>query len=159
MAHDVADQDVLLARLRELGPVRGHGSVEVELAPVVEHEGAQERHRLGRRPDVGDGVALPGPRLVLVGPAAPDVDDRLAVHEDGDGRAEVFAPVELVGQRRAHGLEARFTGAEDLCHARTFLAVSGGTSTGLAFVPVRPGPHRATIGRYGAAPTGGGVRT
>ncbi len=61
---------------------------------------------------------FPGPRLLGVGPAAPDVDDGLAVQEDGDGRAEVVAGLELVGQRLAHLLETWFAGSVYLCHGR-----------------------------------------
>ena len=55
-----------------------------------------------------------------VGPAAPDVDDRLPVEEDGDGRAEVRPRVELVGQRGADGFEARLVGSVHLCHGDPF---------------------------------------
>ena len=74
--------------------------MEVELAAVVQHQGDEEGHRLRGRPDVGDGVALPEPGLLGVGPAAPDVDDRLAVQEDGDRGTEVGPRIELVGERR-----------------------------------------------------------
>ena len=51
--------------------------------------------------------AVPG----LVDVAAPDVDDRLAVEDDGDRRPDVGAGVEAGRQRRRPRLEARVPGA------------------------------------------------
>ncbi len=48
-----------LAAGGELRPVAGDGCVEVELAPVGQHQGAEEGHGLGGGPHVGDGVLLP----------------------------------------------------------------------------------------------------
>ena len=118
--HDVPDLDPLLAVGGELGPVRGDGRMEVEFLPVVQHEGDEEGHGLGGGPDVRDGVALPGSRLLLVGPAAPDVDDRLPVQEDGDRGTEVRPCLELVGQRGADGFEAWLVGSVHLCHGDPF---------------------------------------
>ena len=100
MRHQVAHLDVLLAGRRELGPVLGDLAVEVELAPIGEHQRTQRGHRLGRRPDVDDRVALPRRRLRLVDVAAPQVDDELAVEDDGDRRADIEALVEVLRERR-----------------------------------------------------------
>ena len=66
-----------------------------------------------------------GPRLLRVGPAAPDVDDRLPVEEDGDGGAEVRPRLELVGQRGADRFEARLAGSVHLCHGDPLLVSVG----------------------------------
>src|SRR5438477_122684 len=79
MGEQVPDLDALLAARFELGPVPGHRGVELDLAAVGQQEYGQRRHRLGRRPDVGDRVALPRLLAGLVLGAGPDVDDRLAV--------------------------------------------------------------------------------
>ena len=81
------------------GQYRATGRVEVELAPVGQHQGAQEGHGLGGRPDVGDGVLLPrAPSAGLVDRAAPDVHHRLAVQEHGHRGADVGAGVEAGGE-------------------------------------------------------------
>ena len=69
---------VLLACGRELGPVLRDLAVQVELTAVGQDQRAQSGHGLGRRPDVDDGVALPGSRLGFVDVAAPQIDDELA---------------------------------------------------------------------------------
>jgi hypothetical protein len=48
----VPDQDVLLARRRELGPIRRHRGVDVEPAPVDQQQRSQARDRLRDRPDM-----------------------------------------------------------------------------------------------------------
>ena len=52
----------------------------------------------------------------LVDVAAPDVDHRVAVEVDGDGGADVVAPVELVGEGAAHPVESWIAGAFDVGH-------------------------------------------
>ena len=98
VGHHVAHQHALLAVLGELGPVLRHGGVEVELAPVGQHQHAGGRHGLGGGVDVDDGVALPGYALG-VGVAAPDVDDELAVDGHRRSRADL-QPVGEVGLER-----------------------------------------------------------
>ena len=85
VAEELAHRGRRLARLPELGPVAHHGRVEVELAPVLEHVGAQRRHALGRRHDHAPGRFLPRPPVA--GPAGPEVDDALAVHEGAERAA------------------------------------------------------------------------
>ena len=123
--HDVAHLNALLAVGAELGPIVGDGRVEVELLTVVQHEGDEERHGLGGGPDVGERVAFPRPRLVLVGPAAPDVDHRLAVEEDGNGGAEVGSAVELIGECPADSVEAWLVGSVHLCHGDPLVVPCG----------------------------------
>ncbi len=98
----------------ELGPVAGHRSGELELAAVSQDEGTQRRHRLGDRPDVGDGVALPGNGALLVEVATPDVDHRHAVDEDRHRGADIEPVVEIGGQRVTHPGESFLAHSRDL---------------------------------------------
>jgi len=91
VAHQVPDEDALLALSGELRPVARDRSVQVHQAPVGEHEHGQARHRLGRRPDVHDRVALPGPAPRLVGETAPDVGHGLPVDVHGQRQAALGA--------------------------------------------------------------------
>jgi hypothetical protein len=134
--HEVADLDGLLARRRELGPVVGDGGVEVELAAVGQDQRAQGRHGLGRRPHVGDGVALPRGAVFRVDPAAPEVDDRLALQVDGHGGADIVPCVDVGGEQFFHPAEAVVTGPMHLGHRE--LPSSGGPAVG------RPWASRGT---------------
>ena len=116
VAEQVAHQHALLAVGGELGPVARHRRVQVELAAVGQHQRDQERHGLGGRPHVGDGVALPGSGAGLVGPAAPDVDDQAAVLHDGHRTAHVRAGVDAGRERLGHAGEAVIEAAVDLGH-------------------------------------------
>ena len=66
VAEQLAHGGGLLAEAAELGPVPHDGSIEVELAPILEDVRAQRRHALGRRHDDRPGVPLP-----LPGPVRP----------------------------------------------------------------------------------------
>ena len=88
VGHDMAHQHSVLAVLGELGPVLRHRGIEVELAPVGQHQHADRGHGLGGGVDVDDGVSLPG-GAGGVGVASPDVDDELAVDGHRCGRAEL----------------------------------------------------------------------
>ena len=114
MAHEVPNFRVLLVVPAVLGPVVGHLGVEVELAPVRQHEGAQEGHRLGRRVDVDDGVLLPRPRARLVGMARPEVDDELALDRRREGRADIAEFREVALEGIAHLGEAFVAEAVDV---------------------------------------------
>ena len=90
--------------------------MEVELAAVSQDERAHRRHRLGRREDVRDRVALPSRGVSLVDVTAPDVDDGFAVEVHRDGRADVEACVQLLGKDRWHLRESLVVVAVDLGH-------------------------------------------
>ena len=59
VAEQLAHGGRLLAAAAELGPVPHDRRIEVELAPVLEHVGAQGRQALGRRHDHRPGLLLP----------------------------------------------------------------------------------------------------
>jgi len=99
MTHQVAHLHGFLAAGRELGPVGGHRGMEVEFAPIGQHQGTEEGHRLGRRPDVDDGVLLPGGGLRLVDEASPDIDHRLAAHHHRHRCPDVTSIIEALRQR------------------------------------------------------------
>ncbi len=124
VAEHVARGDGLFASGGELGPVGGDRFVEIEVAPVGEHETAQCRHRLGGRPHVDDRVLLPvtldarHAGVVVVGTvecrrAAPQIDDRHTCDGDGNRCPDVALGGEVVLERSAYRLEARFHGAMD----------------------------------------------
>ena len=113
VGHHVAHQHAVLAVLGELGPVMGYGGVEVELAPVGQHQHAGGGHGLGGGVDVDDGAALPG-RAVDAGVAAPQVHHGLAV--DGHRRSRTdLQPLGEVGLEGVpHPLEPRLASPMDL---------------------------------------------
>src|SRR5262245_14768410 len=61
-----------------------------------------------------DGVALPFAREGAVEIAAPDVEDGLAIEENGDRGADVVATFEMHGEHVADAFEARRDQAFDL---------------------------------------------
>ncbi len=117
VAHEVAYLHPFLSGGGELGPVAGHRGIEVELAAVGEHQCAEEGHRLGGRPHVGQRVGLPGRRPGLVDEPAPDVHHRLAPEEDRHRRPHVGPGVEAGRQRRCHPLEPRLPRTLDVSHS------------------------------------------
>ena len=74
---------------------------------------AERRHALGRRVDVHERVALPGPRARLIGVAAPQVDDGAAVDDDGDGGADLVPLAKVLLEDAAHALEGRVARSVD----------------------------------------------
>lgn len=91
VAHHLADLDLALAVLRELGPVLCDGRIEVEQSAIGQHERGQRRHRLGRRKDVDQGIARPALSARRVGVTAPQIDDRLAAQRGTERRTDVVA--------------------------------------------------------------------
>jgi hypothetical protein len=90
--------------------------MQVDLSPIGEDQAAQRCHRLRRRPDIDDRVALPWNGLVLVDVAAPDVHDGLAADLHRHGGSEVVAGVEIVGEHLLDLGEALVTGAVNVSH-------------------------------------------
>lgn len=115
VAHDLRHGDLVLAVGGELRPVPGDRRVEVEIAPVGEHQQRGGRHRLGGRPDVHDRVPLPR-GAVLVSIAAPEVDDRLAPQGHAGAGAQLVALIEVGGEGVSDRLEARRARPADLGH-------------------------------------------
>ena len=121
----------------------------------MEDEGAHEGHGLGGRPDIGDRVAAPC-RVFSGSAQPPQMSTTGSPWWNTATEAPRSAPLSSWAWRvdrtgRSAGRRCR----GPLPCLRTFLAVSGGPRTGLAFrARTRPGPHRELIGRYGAAPTG-----
>ncbi len=116
VGHHVADEHAVLAVRGELRPVAGDGCVEVELAPIGEHQCRYEGHGLGGGPHVDDRVPLPRHRLVPVGESAPQIDDRLAVEIDRNRRPHVDALGEVGGERLTHRREPVVAQTAEICH-------------------------------------------
>ena len=81
----------LLAGSPELRPVAGDGREHIQFAPRDEHQHRQAGDRLGRRPDIDDRVLLPRLCPCFIPPAAPQVDQHLALEVDDDRRAQLLA--------------------------------------------------------------------
>ena len=113
MRHEPADGHVAFARLGELGPVLGDGGVEVEPAFLGESVGAEGGQPLGRGEDVDERVAVPLALMVGVVPAAPEVDDGLAVEVDGDGGADLSVLGEVCREGFADRVESWFGPSAD----------------------------------------------
>jgi hypothetical protein len=85
VGQQLPQRDLVLARGRELRPVRGDRGVEVEAALAGQPGRARRDQALADREGVDQGVSLPGTAGILVGPAAPEVGDYLTVYEEGEG--------------------------------------------------------------------------
>ena len=101
------DRRLALAALAELGPQRRDLVVIGQAAGIGEQVRAERGRALGAREHHGDGIALPRRAGLRVGDAAPQVDERLAVPHDADGRPDL-PPLGEVGPKRIEdGLAAR----------------------------------------------------
>jgi hypothetical protein len=95
-----------LAGLGELGPVPRDRRVQIEPAVLDETERAHGRDGLPDGVEVDDRVTLPGARPGGVGVAAPHVHHGLPVEMDSQGRADLRAVGEDLGERPSHRHEA-----------------------------------------------------
>ena len=100
VAQHLPNRDVRLAVLGELGPIRSHAFVVVQLAAVGEHMGAGRGDALGRAPAHREGVTLP---RVPVGyaNAAPKIHDQPAAMVDGD-RGTAVGVGDLIAKNPRH---------------------------------------------------------
>jgi hypothetical protein len=113
----VRDGRLLLAELAVLGPVLHHRIVVAQLALLEQQRDRGCDDALGRRVDVDERAALPGPRARPILVAGPDIDDALAGAVHGQRRADVrdvVAAAEIGGERVADALEAFLHAAVDL---------------------------------------------
>ncbi len=107
VAHHHGQRDGFLARLPELGPVAGHRRLQVQLAAVGQVVDTGGSQALGAGQHGGQGVLLPGPGTGCIGPAAPQVDDKIPVYPHRDGRANLFAQRKVALERVAYSDEVR----------------------------------------------------
>ena len=91
MAHQVADLDTGFAVRGEFRPVFGNRRIKIELALVCQPKRGQGCHGFGRGIDVDDRVLFPGTGLFRIGPAAPEIDDRLTILRHAERGADVGA--------------------------------------------------------------------
>lgn len=123
--HELADGDVALARLRELGPVRRDGGVDVEQPAGVGDRHRHRRQPLRGREDRHHRVLLPGERPRCVAMAAPQVDDRAPVEVHGARRADLVALTEVGPERVGHRAEAGVDVAVHRCRRPNSARPSG----------------------------------
>ena len=119
VGQQLADGDERLAAGRELGPHAGNRSIDVELTPLPQEQGAGGGQAFGGREDHGGGVPLPRTPIGRVGRAAPEVDHRPAIDDHGDGGAHLAAIVEVPGERVTDGDEAILAATGHLGHPST----------------------------------------
>src|ERR1700722_14065582 len=152
MRHQLADQDVLLTAGTELRPVLRDRGIDVQFAAIGQHQRGEAGYRLSRGPDVGDGVLGPRDRPGLVGEAAPDVDDDVAVDVQDQRRAQFFPGIQVPFQCRpdrpelvrAHALYIRHVG---------FLLVVGPTLAAARAAPLCGWPRHPAISAARTAPS------
>ena len=108
---DVADEHALLP---ELGPVRRHRCVELELAALDQEEQTHGDESLRPREDDLDRVLAPRRPGLLVGGPAPEIDDGDAVDHGCERRAVLAALAEAALELVCDSLEARL----DVRHGR-----------------------------------------
>jgi hypothetical protein len=116
VVEEVLHEHALLAVLAELRPVGGDRRLRVELAAVDEHVPAQAGEPLGGGGDHDDGVPVPRPGFRRIRPAAPEVDDGLALDRDRHRGPDLVEQIPVGGERRSHTLEARIAVTLDLDH-------------------------------------------
>ena len=104
---EVADSDVRLAVLAELGPVAHDRRVNVKPVLLGQLVGADRGRPLGGREDEDDRVLVPGPAGSLLGHSAPQVDDELTAVVGGEGGADLPPAGEAGLEDVAYLLEAR----------------------------------------------------
>ena len=123
MAHQLSDGDVRLAVLGKFRPVFRYRRVKIELAAIGDQQSGQCGHRLGRRIDIDDRVGFPGPGFFLVGPAAPDIDDRFAVNRGAKGGSDIGTTFDACSHNVAHMRKPVLAGPvyQIVCH-RLFLS-------------------------------------
>ncbi len=113
VAHHHGDGDVLLAGLAEFRPVPGHRCVQVDLAAIGQQVHAGAGEALGAGEDTGQRVFGPGPRGGRIGPAAPQVDDQIALHPHRDRGADLAAFGEVLPEGVANLVKAGSARAVD----------------------------------------------
>src|SRR5262249_821445 len=94
-----AHGDTLLARLAELGPIRNHRRLQVELAALHQDVRADRKSAFRGGGDIHDRVLLPLPVRLAFGETAPNVDNRAPAHIDAARCAEFAgAPFEVLAE-------------------------------------------------------------
>src|SRR5690606_32981021 len=105
MRKRLADGHTILAVNAERGPQPRNRCVIIQRAPISEQSHHQRADALAGRIHGHDRVFDPRPRLLTIGPAAPEIDDHFAITDRGKARAHFLseANVECI----AHALETR----------------------------------------------------
>ena len=102
-----------LAVLGEFRPQLADRRIEVELALRGQHMGAKCRGALGAGEDDGQRIACPRRLGLLVGRAAPQIDDRLTADREADRGADLALAVEVRLEGFGDALEARLARSPD----------------------------------------------
>jgi hypothetical protein len=100
------DRHRLLPGRLELGPVGGHRGVEIQLFALGQHGRHHRGHPFGRRVHERQRAGVPLPAGLLIGDAAPQVDDLAAADVHRAGGADISALAEVGLEGVPHGLES-----------------------------------------------------
>ena len=106
MRQELANGDLLLPFLRELGPVRRHPLFVIEPAAGVGERQGHGCQSFRGRVDDDHRVLLPRFARLLVADTAPDVNDLLAANIGTAGATQLPALSKVFGKRLAHHFEA-----------------------------------------------------
>ena len=107
MAEEHPDRDASLAVRRELGPVAGDRSIEIEPTLPDELVGADREDALGHGEDDGRRVLHPRSAVSLVRDAAPQIDDLSSADVENDRGTAFPALCEVRAEGVGDGSESR----------------------------------------------------
>ena len=122
MRQRLGQGDLILAGLREVRPDLGDRRVIVEPALIDEPGDDQRGDRLAGGEDRRQRVLAPGAGLLAVGVAAAQIDQHVAVADQGEGRADLAA----LGEIGVEGVRDRFETGRDEAETGRMGAHGGG---------------------------------
>ena len=88
-------------------PVAADGPLKLNPTPVGEDQHRQDGERLSDREHAHQRIALPGLRPCPVLIPTPQINNRLAIHDNGNTLANLFTLGQVLLKRFADGLEGR----------------------------------------------------
>ena len=95
MRDEIAHRDLVLAALRERGPIAADRFVELDPPAINQHQHRHQQHDLGNGGHRNDGVPLPTPCLFRIRPPAPQINDHAAAPGHTQRSADLQPLVEV----------------------------------------------------------------